>query len=117
MGWRDKDMLSAIIVVGVLAFVLNRRGYSIEKMMPILIVAGLIAFFIPVVGIIAWPFKLIGGILHAVIGATGAIIGGIGGIVGGIVGIVFGVVGAVVGLVLGLVGLAWLWQQLLHCRF
>jgi hypothetical protein len=88
-------MIFAIAVMGLVALFLHNRGYSFEKMITFLLIAGAVAFFIPIGSILAVPFKIIGGIL-----------GGLGGLIGGIVGLVVGLVGGIIGLVFGAIGVA-----------
>lgn len=88
-------MIFSIIVMGVLALILHNKGYSFEKMIPFLLIAGAVAFFIPIGSILAIPFKIIG-----------AVVGGIGGLIGGIIGLVVGLVGGIIGIVFGAIGVA-----------
>lgn len=119
-------MLFSVITMAVVGKILYDKGYTMEKLIPFVLIAGLIAYYIPLVAIIAWPFKVVfgfvgssfgffGGLLGTVISGSTVIIsgllGGIGGIVGlilsvllGIIGVVLGLVGAVIGITLGLVG-------------
>lgn len=103
-------MLFALIVMAVIAKILLNKGYTFERMLPYLLVAGIIAYFIPVGAIIALPFKIIGSVFGAVFGglggALGGILGGIFGVIGGIFGAVFGVLGATIGIVFGTIGIA-----------
>jgi len=98
-------MLLALIVMAVIARILLKKGHTFESMLPYLLVAGIIAFFIPVGAIIALPFKIIGSVFGAVFGGLGGILGGIFGIIGGIFGAVFGVIGALIGIVFGTIGI------------
>ncbi len=105
-GWRV-NMLFALIVMAVIAKIFFNKGYTFERMLPYLLVAGIIAFFIPVGAIIALPFNIIGGIFGTVFGGLGGafgMIGGVFGIIGGIIGAVFGVIGATIGIVFGTIG-------------
>ncbi len=99
-------MIFALLVIGVVAFVMYNKGYSFEKMMPYLLLIGLVAFFVPVGAIIA---NVIGGVFGAVGGAFGGVFGGIfgaiGGLIGGLFGLIGGLLGAVFGLVFGIIGL------------
>jgi hypothetical protein len=99
-------MILSIIVFIVMAGILYNRGYTMEKLMPVALIAAAMAYFIPLGAILAWPFKLIGGALSFAAGALGAVGGGIGGLIGGIMGIIAGAISLVVGLVGGIVGLA-----------
>ena len=106
-------MIFALLVVGVVAFVMYNKGYSFERMMPYLLLIGLVAFFVPVGAIIAnvigGVFGVVGGAFGAVGGAFGGIFGGIfgaiGGLIGGLFGLIGGLLGAVFGLVFGIIGL------------
>lgn len=101
-------MIFSIIVMAIIAKVLSGKGYTFERMLPFLLIGGIIAFFVPVGAIIALPFKIIGGVFAAIfggLGGLGGLIGGIFGVIGGIIGAVFGAIGAVLGLVFGTIGL------------
>lgn len=98
-------MIFTLIVMAIVAKVLHSKGCTFERMLPILLIAGIIAFFIPVGSIIALPFKIIGGVFGAVFGGLGGLLGGVFGLIGGTIGVVFGVIGAVIGLVFGAIGL------------
>lgn len=120
-------MLFSLITMALVGKLLHDKGYEMEKLIPYVLIAGLIAYFIPIGAIIAWPFKIlfgiiggifgfIGGIFGAVFGgiggAVGGIAGGIGGVIGsilsvvfGIIGVIIGIIGAVIGLAFGLIGL------------
>lgn len=106
-------MIFALLVVGVVALVMYNKGYSFEKMMPYLLLIGLVAFFVPVGAIIAnvigGVFGAVGGAFGAVGGAFGGVFGGIfgaiGGLIGGLFGLIGGLLGAVFGLVFGIIGL------------
>lgn len=101
-------MIFAIIVMAIIAKVLLNKGYTFERMIPYLLIGGIIAFFVPVGAIIALPFKIIGGVFAAIfggLGGLGGLIGGIFGVIGGVIGAVFGAIGAVLGVVFGAIGL------------
>ncbi|MBS7525854.1 hypothetical protein KHM83_04085 [Fusibacter paucivorans] len=105
-------MFLAVIVIALVSMMLYHRGYSAEKIIPIAILSGIVAYFIPLGAMIAWPFKLISGALGFAGGALGAVAGGVGGLVGGILSIiagalslVLGVIGGIIGLVFSIVGL------------
>jgi len=102
-------MIFALIVMAIIAKVLFGKGYTFERMLPFLLIGGIIAFFIPVGAIIALPFKIIGGVFAAVfggLGGLGGLIGGIFGVIGGVIGGIFGLIGATLGLVFGAIGIA-----------
>lgn len=99
-------MFLSILVFIIVAVMLNHRGYEMEKIVPIALLAAGVAYFIPLGAILAWPFKIIGGALGFVGKAFGAVAGGIGGLLGGIIGIFAGAVSLVVGLIGGVIGLA-----------
>lgn len=120
-------MLFSLITMAIVGKLLHDKGYEMEKLIPFVLIAGLIAYFIPIGAIIAWPFKvlfgiiggifgLIGGIFGSVVGGVGGIfgglMGGLGGVIGtiisivfGIIGVIIGIIGATIGLAIGLVGL------------
>ncbi len=121
-------MIFSILVMAVVGKALYDRGYATEKIIPMVLVAGLIGYFIPIGAIVAWPFKVMGGLIGGIIGFFGGIFGiamggvgsvavgitgGVGGLIGGvmtlvfgIIGIILGIIGAVIGLAFGLVALA-----------
>jgi hypothetical protein len=105
-------MFLSVIVIALISMMLYKRGYSAEKIIPIALLSGLVAYFVPLGAMIAWPFKLIGGALGFAGGALGTVAGGVGGLLGGILSIitgalslVLGLVGGIIGLVFGIVGL------------
>lgn len=104
-----KLMIFALILMAIVAKVLHGKGYTFEKMVPYLLIAGIIGFIIPIGPIIAFPFKVLGSVFGAVFGglggAIGGVIGGIFGFIGGILGAVFGLVGAIIGIVFGAIGI------------
>lgn len=99
-------MVLSIIVFMMMAGILYNRGYTMEKLMPVALIAAAMAYFIPLGAILAWPFKLIGGALSFAAGALGTVAGGVGGLLGGIIGIFAGAISLVVGLIGGVIGLA-----------
>lgn len=101
-------MFTFLVIVAV-AWILHKKHYSVEKMIPFLILAGIVAVFIPVGSIIGTVFGTIGTALGGIFGGFGGlfggIIGGIFGVIGSVIGLVFGLVGGIIGLVMGTVGL------------
>ncbi|GAU75765.1 hypothetical protein [Fusibacter sp. 3D3] len=101
-------MLFSLITMAIVGKLLHNKGYEIEKLIPFVLIAGLVAYFIPIGAIIIWPFKvlfgIIGGILGFVGGIFGSTIGGIGGITGGVVGGIGGLIGGVLSVVFGIIG-------------
>jgi hypothetical protein len=104
-----KHMIFALIVMAVVAKILHGKGYTFERMIPFLLIAGIIGFIIPVGPILAFPFKVLGSVFGAIFGglggAIGGVIGGLFGFIGGILGAVFGLIGAVIGIVFGAIGI------------
>lgn len=101
-------MIFALILMAIVAKVLHGKGYSFEKMVPYLLIAGIVGFVIPIGPILAFPFKVLGSVFGAVFGgiggAIGGVIGGIFGFIGGVLGAVFGLIGAIIGIVFGTIG-------------
>ena len=98
------------IVVLIVAWILHGKNYSFEKMIPFLLLAGIVAFLIPIGSIIGTVFGTIGGAIGGIFGGTagifGGVLGGIFGVIGSVIGVAFGLVGAIIGLVMGTIGLA-----------
>ena len=98
-------MFLSVIVMIIVFMILNHRGYEFDRILPIALLAGAVAYFIPFGAMIAWPFKILGGALGFVGGSLGAVAGGFGGLIGGILSIVTGAISLVLGLVGGVIGL------------
>ncbi|MBF4694582.1 hypothetical protein [Fusibacter ferrireducens] len=114
-------MLFSLITMAIIGKLLHDKGYEIEKLIPAVLIGGLIAYFIPIGAIIAWPFNVVFGIIGGLIGhiggligsivggiggAFGGVVGGVGGIIGTILGIVFGIIGVIIGIIGAVIGLA-----------
>ncbi|OJV62350.1 MAG: hypothetical protein BGO41_06015 [Clostridiales bacterium 38-18] len=102
-------MIFALIVMAIIAKVLYGKGYGFEKMLPYLIIGGIVALIFPIGKLIVLPFEIIGSVFGAVFGglggAFGGVIGGIFGVIGGLIGAVFGIIGATLGIVFGAIGI------------
>ena len=95
-------MIFALIVMAIIAKVLHGKGYSFERMLPYLLIGGIVAYILPVGKLLVLPF---GAVFGGLGGAIGGVIGGIFGAIGGLIGAIFGIIGATIGIIFGAIGI------------